>query len=180
MVVAKEKLKQIKNQLWAAKEVEKTAKEAAKGAIVAPKDEKIEKPADKKVSHDGEEKTTITKPEKFELKQQVRKREQKSLAKSMKNAQLSTASMGKFDKKVKGEKEAPTSQKKKLKDRIGGNELSKLHQNLPAEKERNLKVLAMLERKKESVGGGKVKANLDADKVARQQQVKDEKKRKQK
>jgi len=88
--------------------------------------------------------------------------------------------MGKFDKKVKGEKEAPTSQKKKLKDRIGGNELSRLHQNLPAEKERNLKVLAMLDRKKDSLGGGRVKANLDADKVARQQQVKQEKKRKQK
>lgn len=92
-------------------------------------------------------------------------------------AQKSTASMGNFDKKVKGEKDAEKSQKKRLKDRIGGNELTKIHQNLPAEKERNLKVLQMLERKKESAAGGKVKAAMDKDKMARQHQAKEDKQR---
>jgi hypothetical protein len=54
--------------------------------------------------------------------------------------------MGKFDTKVKGEKDAPKTQKKKLKDRVGGNELTKIYQNLPAEKERNMKILQMMER----------------------------------
>ena len=45
-------------------------------------------------------------------KQQIKKRERKALDKSFKLAQLSTASMGKFDKKVsKAEPDAPNSQK---------------------------------------------------------------------
>lgn len=39
----------------------------------------------------------------------LRKREHKSLMKSLTLAQMSTASMGKFDKKRKGEPDAPTS-----------------------------------------------------------------------
>ena len=59
MVIAKEKLKQIKNQLWAAKESKNNSKGESKGSIVAPKNDS-EKPADKKVSHgEKEEKETI-------------------------------------------------------------------------------------------------------------------------
>jgi hypothetical protein len=39
----------------------------------------------------------------------IRKREHKSLMKSLTMAQISTASMGKFDRKLKREPEAPTS-----------------------------------------------------------------------
>jgi hypothetical protein len=116
--------------------------------------------------------------EKMELKQQVRKREQKSLSKSLNNAQLSTASMGKFDRKVRNEQDAPGSQKKKLKDRIGGNELTKIHQNLPAEKARNMKILAMMGKKQESMAGEKVKAHMNTNKMVKKQQAKEQKARK--
>jgi len=56
---------------------------------------------------------------------------------------MSTASMGKFDKKVmKNEPDAPTSLIKKKKK--GGKQLAALEVNKSAEKERNLKVLGLL------------------------------------
>jgi len=113
MVVAKEKLKQIKNTLWAAKDAERKFRKENPGAVVPPRDQKEDKQEDK--------------ADPLDLKKQSKKREQKSLAKSMKTAQLSTASMGKFDKQLKGEKKPETSQKKRLKDRVGGNELTKIH-----------------------------------------------------
>ena len=41
----------------------------------------------------------------------MKKRERKSLDKSLQLAQLSTASMGKFDRKVRNEPDAPQSNK---------------------------------------------------------------------
>jgi hypothetical protein len=48
-------------------------------------------------------------------RERVRKRERKALMKSLQLAQVSTASMGKFDRKLHNEPEAPTSQKIKTK-----------------------------------------------------------------
>jgi len=56
---------------------------------------------------------------------------------------MSTASMGKFDKKaMKSEPDAPKSLIKKKKK--GGKELAALEVNKGAEKERNLKLLGLL------------------------------------
>mmetsp|Transcript_4850 Transcript_4850/g.6417 ORF Transcript_4850/g.6417 Transcript_4850/m.6417 type:complete len:108 (+) Transcript_4850:587-910(+) len=73
----------------------------------------------------------------------VRKREHKSLMKSLSLAQMSTASMGRFDRKAgKNEPDAPTSQKivKKKSNRAIG----ELAQDAGKEKERNMKIFNML------------------------------------
>ena len=73
---------------------------------------------------------------------QLRKREHKSLMKSLTLAQMSTASMGKFDKKKKNEPDAPNSQK--IKKKKSNSSLAALETNSKMEKERNMKILGML------------------------------------
>lgn len=86
--------------------------------------------------------------------------------------------MGKFDKKVmKHEPDAPTSLIKKKKK--GGKELASLEVNKGAEKERNLKVLGLLQKEKEYNAGGEKSENAtDKNKMAKQYQKKSEKARK--
>jgi len=70
-------------------------------------------------------------------KQNIRKREMKSLTKSLQTAQMSTASMGKFDKKAgKNEPDAPGSQKVKKKKSNAA--LDRLSVNRGEEKSRNM------------------------------------------
>lgn len=145
--MAKEKMKEVKNKLWAAQQSSKTFRED-KGPI-KPKEggSKVDAKIDKKL--------------------QTRKREQKSLQKSMQTAQLSTASMGNFDRKLRNEPAAPKSQKRRLKDRIGGNELSKIHQNIGAEKTRNLSILKKMGKKAELDAGERMKAHMDTNKMVK-------------
>ena len=55
---------------------------------------------------------------------------------------MSTASMGKFDKKKKNEPDAPNSQK--IKKKKSNSSLAALETNSKMEKERNMKILGML------------------------------------
>ena len=103
--------------------------------------------------------------------------------KSLKLAQMSTASMGKFDRKLKNEPDAPNSQKLKKKS---NQQLDSLGRNSADEKARNMKIFDLLQRKSElsatqgMLGPSKSKANayIDDDKVARKAKKKDDIKRK--
>jgi hypothetical protein len=72
----------------------------------------------------------------------IRKREHKSLMKSLTLAQKSTASMGKFDRQLKSEPTAPTSQKIVKKKSNKG--LFELERDRGQEKNRNMKVLEVM------------------------------------
>lgn len=73
----------------------------------------------------------------------LRKREHKALMKSLKMAQISTASMGHFDRKAsKNEPDAPKSQKVHKKRSNEG--MFKLQQNRSLEKERNMKIFSLM------------------------------------
>lgn len=74
---------------------------------------------------------------------ELRKREHKALMKSLTLAQMSTGSMGRFDRKAgKNEPNAPTSQKiLKKKSNKGLNDLT---HNTKKESERNMKIFDML------------------------------------
>lgn len=89
---------------------------------------------------------------------QLRKREHKSLMKSLTLAQKSTASMGKFDRKLNKEPDAPSTQtiNRKKNNKL----LFELERNRGQEKSRNLKVLDFMQRKREQDLGGKVNGNL--------------------
>lgn len=74
------------------------------------------------------------------MRKEVKKREKKSLEKSLTLAQLSTASMGQFDRKVnKKEPDAPTSQY--IKKKKSNPELGRLAADPKQEKGRNMKIL---------------------------------------
>ena len=92
---------------------------------------------------------------------ELRKREHKSLMKSLTLAQISTASMGKFDRKLNKEPDAPTSQKTQKKRQNKG--LFELEKDRSVEKSRNLKVLDFMQRKRDQEEGGKVNAALAAN-----------------
>jgi hypothetical protein len=89
---------------------------------------------------------------------QLRKRESKALMKSLSMAQMSTASMGKFDKKLRSEPDAPTSQK--IAPKKSNRALFELDRDRLSEKNRNMKVLDMLQKKRELSLGGKVNGNM--------------------
>ena len=84
-------------------------------------------------------------------REQVRKRERKSLMKSLQLAQMSTASMGKFDKKAgKNEEDLNTARHKKIKK--SNNKLNDIEKHLGkgnVEKQRNMNILNMMKREKE-------------------------------
>ena len=87
---------------------------------------------------------------------------------------MSTASMGKFDKKVnKYEPDAPNSLKKPKKKSNKG--LHALETQNSLEKDRNIKILNLLQREKDYKAGDKVKAALNTDRMIRDQKKKDEK-----
>lgn len=107
-------------------------------------------------------------------KQQVKKRERKALDKSLQLAQLSTASMGKFDKKVsKHEPDAPTSQK--VLKKKSNQQLAKLQNDPKGERERNIKILSFLERSGESKANSKAEAHMDVGKMVARKQKKEDK-----
>jgi hypothetical protein len=107
----------------------------------------------------------------------LRKREHKSLLKSLTMAQISTASMGKFDKKAsKKEPDAPKSQKV-LKKRSSAH-LADLSQDRSKERDRNMKIFNMLEKKSDIAHGGKVNAKIDGDKILKKASHKDASRRK--
>lgn len=72
----------------------------------------------------------------------LRKREHKSLMKSLTLAQMSTASMGKFDRKLNKEPDAPASQRVEKKKSNKG--LFELERDRGQEKQRNMKVLDLM------------------------------------
>lgn len=75
-------------------------------------------------------------------RERIRKRERKALMKSLQLAQVSTASMGKFDKKLKSEPDAPNSQT--IKKKKSSKKLYEIESNKDAEKQRNLKIFGLL------------------------------------
>lgn len=108
---------------------------------------------------------------------QLRKREHKSLMKSLTLAQMSTGSMGRFDKKAgKNEPDAPTTQK--VQKKKSNAKLGELTHNSGKEKERNMKIFNMLQKKADiavaGVGQSRSKAHMDPDKIARKAQKKEE------
>ena len=80
---------------------------------------------------------------------------------------MSTASMGKFDKKVnKHEPDAPNSLK--VHKKKSNAKLHTLESKPNVEKDRNLKILNLMQREKEyKAGGDKVKAALDTNKMVK-------------
>ena len=89
-------------------------------------------------------------------------------------AQISTGSMGKFDKKVnKYEPDAPKSLKAPKKK--SNAKLHELQTNKSLEKDRNLKLLNLMQREKDMKAGGKVEAATDKNKMIKKFQKKDQK-----
>jgi hypothetical protein len=87
---------------------------------------------------------------------------------------MSTASMGKFDKKVnKHEPDAPNSLKKAKKKSNAG--LHKLETSTGAEKARNMSILNLMNKEKAYAAGDKVKAAMDTDGMLRKHKSKTDK-----
>ena len=79
---------------------------------------------------------------------------------------MSTASMGKFDKKVnKHEPDAPKSLK--VHKKKSNAKLATLESKPNVEKDRNMKILNMMQKEKDykAAGGDKVKAAMNPDKM---------------
>lgn len=90
--------------------------------------------------------------------------------KSLTLAQMSTGSMGRFDKKAgKNEPDAPTTQK--LAKKKSNAKLGELTHNSGKEKERNMKIFNMLQKKADIAAAGagesRSKAHMDTEKIAR-------------
>jgi len=85
----------------------------------------------------------------------VKKREKKSLMKSLQLAQISTGSMGKFDRKVnKFEPNAPNSQV--IKKKKSNKQLHELESKRSVEKDRNMKILTLMGKEKKLKAEGKM------------------------
>ena len=112
-------------------------------------------------------------------KTMLRKREHKSLMKSLTLAQMSTASMGKFDRKKKGEPDAPGSQK--IKKKKSNASLAALDNNRSSEKDRNMKIFSKLQKKDElgaySGSGSKSNVHLSTNKMVKKAKKGDERRR---
>lgn len=106
----------------------------------------------------------------------IRKRERKALMKSLTLAQMSTASMGKFDKKAtKAEPAAPTSMV--IKKKKSNKQLHTLETDRSAEKNRAMKILGQMQKEKDYAKAGldKSKAATDDKKMAKTYQKKSDK-----
>ena len=111
----------------------------------------------------------------------IRKREHKALMKSLTLAQMSTGSMGKFDRKAaKNEPAAPTSQK--IKPKKSNKVLAELAHDSKREQERNMKIFNLLQKKQDITVAGTGKsvsnAHINSDKLARKAQKKEDTARK--
>jgi hypothetical protein len=94
----------------------------------------------------------------------VKKRERKALDKSLQLAQLSTASMGKFDRKVsKKEPDAPTSQK--IQKKKGNSQLANISRDPKLERERAMKILSFMQRSDEVKASTAADSHLNVDKM---------------
>lgn len=154
-------------------EKQKLAELKNKVRQVKPSDVKQDKVLGKSEIKEGKD-SLKTRPD--AERDQIRKREHKALMKSLTLAQMSTASMGKFDKKVsKKEPDAPTTQKKPKKKSSA--KLHELDTNKTKEKERNLKILETLQKKVAQGKGGKVNAGINEEKAAKKAITKDNKQR---
>lgn len=107
----------------------------------------------------------------------VRKREHKALMKSLTMAQMSTGSMGKFDRKAgKNEPNAPTSQKVVKKKSNKG--LNELNHDRKKESERNMKIFNTLQKKGDisvaGVGKARSTAHQDEGKIVKKAKRKDD------
>lgn len=90
-----------------------------------------------------------------QVKQAIKKREKKALMKSLQLAQISTGSMGKFDRKVnKSEPNAPNSQV--IKKKKSNKKLYELESKRSVERERNMKILGLMDKEKELRAQGKM------------------------
>ena len=152
----------------------------SKDQILAKGDKGGDKSKDQilgKRSEEGKDQDATEEPKKVDLKQKgeqerdkLRKRERKSLMKSLTLAQKSTASMGKFDKKAgKNEPAAPaTLVKNKKKGSSSLNAMEHKHGKGGAEKERNLKILqAMTKEKDYHAGNLGAKGAQNTDKMVK-------------
>ncbi len=82
--------------------------------------------------------------------------------------------MGKFDKKVsKHEPDAPNSMK--ILKKKSNSELARLQHDTKGEKERNMKILSLLQRQGEVKANSKADAHFDTDKMVNKKQRKEEK-----
>ena len=97
--------------------------------------------------------------------------------KSLQLAQVSTASMGRFDKKLKSEPDAPKSQI--VKKKKSNKHLHELERDKSTEKSRNLKILNLLGREKDIAQHGytadKSAAAVNKDKMVKKYQKKEQK-----
>lgn len=81
-------------------------------------------------------------------------------------SQISTASMGKFDKKInKDEPDAPKSTKKRSKFAKTASKSTAIIGKVN-EKDRNMNILKMMERETDSKAGGRANAKMNTDKMA--------------
>lgn len=90
-----------------------------------------------------------------QVKQAIKKREKKALMKSLQLAQISTGSMGKFDRKAsKSEPNAPNSQV--IKKKKSNKKLYELESKRSVERDRNMKILTLMDKEKELKAQGKM------------------------
>jgi hypothetical protein len=92
---------------------------------------------------------------------------------------MSTASMGKFDRKKKGEPDAPGSQK--IKKKKSNASLASLENNRSSEKDRNMKIFSKLQKKDElgaySGSGAKSNVHLSTNKMVKKAKKGDDRRR---
>lgn len=154
--LAKEKqsLKELKNKINASGPA---GNGSNKDQILDPMSEKKDDGESKfknKKEQDGEIGKTL-KIRDDQAKAKIKKREKKSLMKSLQLAQISTGSMGKFDRKAnKYEPNAPNSQLKLKKK--SNKKLFDLEKNKSTEKDRNMKILTLMDREKDLKAQGKL------------------------
>lgn len=141
-VVEKQNLASLKNK------INQTAPSKMKNSKV----QVLEKRKGSKVDEDAIAKKTADNAQlrSDEERTALRKREHKALMKSLSHAQMATGSMGKFDKKMKNEPDAPKSLK--VVPKKSNKHLGELETNRGAEQERNAKIFKMME-KKADIGG---------------------------
>lgn len=167
MQLEKENLKQMKNELHAikAQHGKSTLKKGVNEVLASSN-----KP-NHRANFSGPKQTKTLEQE--HKKSEIKKRERKALDKSLSLAQLSTASMGKFDRKVsKHEPEAPNSQK--ILKKKSNSDLAKFQHDRKGEKERNMKILGLLQRAGEVKSNSKADAHFNVDKMVNKKQRKDE------
>ena len=92
-------------------------------------------------------------------------------------AQLATASMGKFDRKVHEKEPDAKNAMKQQKIKKLKQEIHTISKDKGAERDRNLKVLNFLQREQESKASSKADAHLNSDKMAKHAIKKDSQRR---